>query len=103
VVWAMGANAFFSPLVRIQTERGHKVADTGPYKFIRHPGYIGAMIFSLGIPLMLGSWWAVIPGLVSMILYFIRTALEDKTLQDELPGYLDYTQCVKYRLIPGVW
>jgi len=103
VVWAMSANTFFSPQVRIQTERGHTVANTGPYKFIRHPGYIGAMVFSLGIPLMLGSWWALIPGLISVILYIVRTALEDRTLLDELPGYVDYAQSVKFRLIPGVW
>ena len=103
VVWAMSANAFFSAQVRIQTERGHTVANTGPYKLIRHPGYIGAMIFSLGIPLMLGSWWAVIPGVFSVILYIVRTALEDRTLLDELPGYVDYAQSVKFRLIPGVW
>ncbi len=79
------------------------MANTGPYKFIRHPGYIGAVIFSLGIPLMLGSWWAVIPGILSVILYIVRTALEDRTLLDELPGYVDYAQSVKFRLIPGVW
>ena len=103
VVWAMGANAFFSPIVRIQEERGHTVAKGGPYKLIRHPGYLGAITFSLGIPLLLASWWAVIPGLGSVILYFVRTALEDQTLKEELPGYADYTKQVKYRLIPGIW
>ena len=103
LVWAMSVNAFSSTQVRIQTDRGHTVANTGPYIFIRHPGYIGAMIFSLGIPLMLGSWWALIPGFTFVILYIIRTALEDRTLLDELPGYVDYAQYVKYRLVPGVW
>ena len=103
VVWAMGANAFFSPLVRIQEERGHQVADTGPYKYIRHPGYVGAIIFTVGIPILLGSWWALMPNLIAAVLYFIRTALEDKTLIAELEGYVDYAKRVRFRLIPGVW
>lgn len=103
VVWAMGANAFFSPLVRIQEERGHIVADGGPYRFIRHPGYVGAIIFSLGIPLLLESWWALIPGIGSVVLYFIRASLEDQTLQKELLGYAEYALRVKYKLIPGIW
>jgi len=103
VVWAMSANTFFSPQVRIQTERGHTVANTGPYKFIRHPGYVGAIIFTVGVPILLGSWWALIPNIAAVILFIIRTALEDKTLIEELPGYTDYEQRVKYRLIPGFW
>jgi protein-S-isoprenylcysteine O-methyltransferase Ste14 len=103
VVWAMSANAFFSPQVRIQEERGHQVADTGPYKFIRHPGYLGAILFTTGVPILLGSWWALIPNLIAVILYIIRTALEDQTLYEELPGYVEYVQRVKFKLIPGVW
>jgi protein-S-isoprenylcysteine O-methyltransferase Ste14 len=103
VVWAISANTFFSAQVRIQTERSHTVANTGPYKFIRHPGYVGAILFSLGVPVMLASWWAVIPGMISVILYVVRTSLEDKTLQEELPGYSDYAEQVEFRLIPGVW
>ena len=103
VVWAMGANTFFSPLVRIQEERGHVVADGGPYRLIRHPGYLGAIIFSVGIPILLGSWWALIPGVVSVVLYFVRSHLEDQTLQDELPGYAEYAQRVKFKLLPGIW
>lgn len=103
LVWAMGANAFFSPLVRIQTERNHQVADGGPYQFIRHPGYVGAMLFSVGVPLQLGSWWSLIPGILSIGLFILRTWLEDQTLQEELPGYQAYAQRVKYRLLPGVW
>jgi protein-S-isoprenylcysteine O-methyltransferase Ste14 len=103
VVWAMGANAFFSPLVRIQTDRGHTVAAGGPYQFIRHPGYLGAIIFTVGVPLMLGSWWAIIPALAADVLFILRTKLEDQTLVEELAGYQEYTQQIKYRLVPGVW
>jgi len=103
VVWAMGANFFFSPLVRIQEERGHQVADKGPYKLIRHPGYLGAIMFTVGIPILLGSWWALIPNLIAVLLYLVRTVLEDQTLIEELPGYKEYAQFVKSRLIPGVW
>jgi len=103
LVWAMGANAFFSPLVRIQEERGHTVAAGGPYRVIRHPGYFGAIIFSISIPILLGSWWAVIPGLLAALLFIVRTALEDLTLQEELPGYQEYVEEVKYRLMPRVW
>ena len=99
----MGANAFFSPLVRIQKERGHTVAAGGPYRVIRHPGYLGAMLFSISVPLMLASWWAVIPGLASVVLYIVRTSLEDQTLQDELSGYREFSERVKFRLIPGLW
>jgi protein-S-isoprenylcysteine O-methyltransferase Ste14 len=103
VAWAMGANAFFSPIMRIQEDRGHQVAKGGPYQLIRHPGYLGAIIFSLGIPLLLGSWWALIPGTMSALLYIVRTGLEDQTLQEELPGYREYAGQVIYRLIPRVW
>ena len=103
IVWAMGANPFFSVVVRIQEERGHTVSSTGPYRFVRHPGYLGAAIFSTAIPLLLGSWWAVIPGATASLLFVLRTYLEDKTLQEELPGYISYTQEVKFRMIPGIW
>jgi protein-S-isoprenylcysteine O-methyltransferase Ste14 len=103
IVWALASNAYFSPVVRIQDERGHTVTDIGPYRLIRHPGYLGAILFSLGIPLLLESWWALIPGLISVVLYFLRTALEDQTLSEELGGYREYTERVKFRLIPGVW
>jgi protein-S-isoprenylcysteine O-methyltransferase Ste14 len=103
VVWAMGANNFFSPLVRIQEEKGHQVAEGGPYQYIRHPGYVGAILFTIGIPLLLASWWALIPNLIAVILYFVRTALENRTLIEELPGYADYVKSVKFRFIPGVW
>ena len=103
LVWAMSANSFFSPMVRIQGERGHRVADGGPYRFFRHPGYLGAIGFSLGVPLLLGSCWALIPGVLASGLYVLRAILEDNTLAAELPGYAEYRERVKYRLIPGIW
>lgn len=101
--WAMIANAYFSTVVRIQRERGHTVCRTGPYRFVRHPGYVGFMLQSLGIPLLLGSWWALLPGIVAIALMIIRTAFEDRTLQAELPGYQEYVREVHYRLLPGFW
>ena len=98
VVWATGTNAFFSQVVRIQTERGHTVVSSGPYRYVRHPAYVGMILVVLGAPIMLGSWWALIPGVISAVLVIVRTALEDKTLQAELPGYADYAQRTRYRL-----
>lgn len=103
IVWAMGANAYFSPVMRIQSERGHQVQTGGPYRWVRHPGYVGAILFTVAVPLMLGSWWGAIPGAAGGVLYVVRTALEDRTLQEELAGYREYAQRVKYRLVPGVW
>lgn len=101
--WVMTANTFLSTFVRIQEERGHSTVTGGPYRFVRHPMYAGILMMSLGMPLLLGSWWALVPGLLNIGLFFIRTTLEDKTLQAELPGYVEYTRQVHYRLIPGVW
>ena len=102
-MWAMVSNAYFSEVVRIQEDRGHQVATDGPYRFVRHPGYSGAILSLLGSPLLLGSWWAFIPAVIGIGGYVLRTALEDKTLQLELEGYQAYTEQVHYRLIPGVW
>ncbi len=103
VLWAMATNKFFATTVRIQEERGHKVVDAGPYHFVRHPGYVGSLVYTLLIPLVLGSYWTFIPALLTIILLITRTALEDDTLRQELPGYLEYTHKVRYRLIPGIW
>ncbi len=103
VVWATGVNAYFSQVVRIQTERGHTVISNGPYRYVRHPAYVGMILVVLGAPIMLGSWWALIPGAISAALAIIRTVLEDKMLQAELAGYVDYTQHTRYRLVPGIW
>jgi protein-S-isoprenylcysteine O-methyltransferase Ste14 len=103
VFWVMTANTFLSTIVRIQGERGHYVVTTGPYRYVRHPMYAGLLLTFWGIPLLLGSWWALVPGLLNAILFVVRTALEDRTLQAELPGYPEYAQKVRNRLIPGVW
>ena len=102
-MWAMVSNAYFSEVVRIQKDRGHQVATDGPYRFVRHPGYSGAILGFFGASLLLGSWWALIPAGFGVGGYILRTALEDKMLQLELEGYLAYTEQVHYRLIPGVW
>ena len=99
----MVSNAFFSEGVRIQEERGHTVATGGPYQYVRHPGYSGAILAQLSTPFLLGSPWAMIPSLASAALYIARTVLEDKTLTAELPVYNDYTRQTRYRLLPGVW
>ncbi|HSN93742.1 MAG TPA: isoprenylcysteine carboxylmethyltransferase family protein [Anaerolineaceae bacterium] len=101
--YAFITNAFFSGTVRIQDERGHKVVSNGPYGWLRHPGYLGSLITNLGIPLLLDSAWAFIPAIFFGILFILRTRLEDRFLQQNLPGYRDYAQKVRYRLFPGVW
>ena len=102
-VWAAASNAFFSQIVRIQSERGHTVATSGPYHYVRHPAYIGAILIELAMPVLLASWWAFIPSVLSLILLIVRTALEDRTLQAELTGYADYARRVRHRLLPGIW
>ena len=101
--WALAENRFFSSVVRIQTERGHVVCDTGPYRVVRHPGYAGNMLALFGIVLALGSIWVLIPAVVASIIAVMRTVLEDRTLQEELPGYRDYARRVRYRLVPGIY
>ena len=101
--WAMASNKFFSGTVRIQKERGHTVASGGPYRYVRHPGYVGYIASWIATSLALGSLWALIPAGLVMGLMVVRTALEDKTLQAELDGYKDYAARVRYRLLPGVW
>lgn len=96
-------NRFFSGTVRIQSERGHQVVSTGPYRVVRHPGYAGGLLGFLLIPVLLDSWWAYVPSLLLMLVMIVRTALEDKTLQEELPGYKEFARKTRYRLIPGIW
>jgi len=96
-------NSFLSTVVRIQEEREHKVISTGPYHYVRHPMYAGFLLFMMGTPLLLGSWYGVLLGLVFMIVLARRAVLEERTLQKELRGYADYMAQVKYRLIPYIW
>lgn len=103
VTWATASNAFFSQIVRIQAERGHAVASGGPYRHLRHPAYLGAILFELAVPVLLASGWAAIPSALGVLLLLLRTALEDRALQAELSGYADYARQVRYRLLPGVW
>ena len=103
VVWATGANAFFSQIVRIQTERGHTVATGGPYQLVRHPSYVGMILAELGTSAMLGSWLSLIPGGVSAALIILRTGMEDRLLLAELGGYKEFAGRTRYRLVPGVW
>ena len=102
-VWATASNAFFSQIVRIQPERGHVAVTGGPYRYVRHPGYAGAILFELAVPVLLASWWVFIPSVLGAVLLVLRTALEDRTLQAELAGYTDYVRKVPYRLLPGIW
>jgi protein-S-isoprenylcysteine O-methyltransferase Ste14 len=101
--YAIIENRFFSGMVRIQTDRGHHVVTSGPYRWVRHPGYAGSLITYLFIPVLLDSWWTFIPACSLLVILSIRTYLEDKTLQEELPGYEEYVKKVRYRLIPWVW
>ena len=101
--YALIENRFFSGVVRIQTDRGHHVISSGPYRWLRHPGYAGALLTYLASPFFLDSIWTLVPAVLLTVVLVIRTLLEDKTLQEELPGYLDYAGRVRYRLLPGVW
>jgi len=101
--WAMIVNPFFEPTVRIQKDRGHKVITSGPYKIVRHPGYLAGILFALSAPLIIGSLYTFIPVGIYTLLIVIRTLLEDRTLHKELNGYSKYAEKVRYRLIPGLW
>ena len=103
VAWAMRCNRFFSAVVRIQKDRGHTVVSSGPYGFVRHPGYTGMSAFTLVTPLILDSRWAFVPAAATVAVTVLRTALEDRTLQNELDGYADYARRVKFKLVPGIW
>jgi len=104
LIWrVMRENTYLSQMVRIQDDREHRVITTGPYRYVRHPMYVGVILFIVCVPLALGSWWAGIPAGLIAGLFVLRTALEDRTLHDELPGYREYATQVRYRLMPGVW
>jgi protein-S-isoprenylcysteine O-methyltransferase Ste14 len=101
--WAQAVNPYFEPGVRIQSERHQHVVDTGPYRFVRHPGYIAALLLFFGMALALRSLWALIPAVIASSLLVLRTSWEDRLLLAELPGYREYALRVRWRLVPGVW
>jgi len=101
--WAMAVNRYYSAVVRIQKDRGQTVVTDGPYRFVRHPSYASGIVGWLVTPIMLGSLWAFIPCSLAALVTVIRTALEDKTLLEELDGYKEYAAQVRYRLLPGIW
>ena len=102
-LWVFRENSFAAPVVKLQSERAHHVVSTGPYAYVRHPMYSGMMLFFVGVPLLLGSWWGVVMAPAFFLLFAIRARIEERTLIQGLPGYADYTARVRYRLIPGVW
>jgi protein-S-isoprenylcysteine O-methyltransferase Ste14 len=102
-IWAMVVNNYYSRIVRIQGDRGHNVVTDGPYRFVRHPSYIGSILAWACAALVLGSWIALVPVALIAVTLTVRTALEDRTLQEELAGYREYAQQTRYRLVPGVW
>jgi protein-S-isoprenylcysteine O-methyltransferase Ste14 len=103
IMWVMRENSFAVPVVKLQTERGHRAISTGPYAFVRHPMYSGTVLFFIGAPLLLGSWWGVAIAPLFAVLFAIRSGIEEQTLIKGLPDYADYAERVRYRLIPGLW
>jgi protein-S-isoprenylcysteine O-methyltransferase Ste14 len=100
---AMLANPFLATTVRIEDERGHRVATEGLYRYVRHPMYVGVISSWVASPIFLGSWWALIPNVLACFLLVLRTFMEDRTLHKELEGYIEYARKVRYRLVPGIW
>jgi protein-S-isoprenylcysteine O-methyltransferase Ste14 len=103
IFWTLAANTYLSRMARIQEDRGQVVVTAGPYRFVRHPMYSGIILLFIGMPIALGSLWALLPGAVIGALFVLRTAKEDRMLRDELSGYAEYAQRVRYRLVPRVW
>jgi protein-S-isoprenylcysteine O-methyltransferase Ste14 len=103
ILWVMRENSFAAPVVKVQTERGHRVIDTGPYALVRHPMYTGTLLFFIGAPLMLGSWWGVAMAPLFLVLFAVRAGIEERALVAGLTGYADYVARVRYRLLPGLW
>lgn len=99
--WAMAVNSYFECTVLVRENQ--QVCKSGPYRFVRHPGYAAGIVSFLAAPLILGSWWGLVPSAMLVIMLVVRTAMEDRTLKKELPGYREYTRTTRYRLIPGVW
>jgi protein-S-isoprenylcysteine O-methyltransferase Ste14 len=103
IMWVMRENSFAAPVIKLQTERGHRVVSTDPYAWVRHPMYSGTVLFFVGAPLLLGSWWGVAMSPLFAVLFAIRIAIEERALIAGLPDYSDYTTRVRYRLVPGLW
>lgn len=102
-LWAMHVNRFFSSVVRIQEERGHQLVTTGPYAWVRHPGYLAGLLVIVSSGVALGSWFSAVPIVLMLPALFVRTVKEDRFLKQNLPGYLDYSAKVRYRMLPGTW
>jgi protein-S-isoprenylcysteine O-methyltransferase Ste14 len=103
IMWVMRANSFAAPVIKLQTERGHRVISTGPYAWVRHPMYSGTVLFFVGTPLLLGSWWGVALSPSFIVLFAVRSGIEERALLAGLSGYTDYAARVRSRLLPGVW
>jgi protein-S-isoprenylcysteine O-methyltransferase Ste14 len=103
IMWVFRENSFAAPVVKVQAARHHHVISSGPYAFVRHPMYSGIMLFFFGVPLLLGSWWGVAIAPVFTVLFGIRARIEERALIEGLPGYADYAERVRYRLVPGLW
>ncbi len=103
IMWVMRENSFAAPVIKLQTERGHHVVSTGPYAWVRHPMYSGTILFFIGVPLLLGSWWGVAMAPLFFVLFAVRSGIEERALIAGLPGYADYAARVRYRLLPGLW
>ncbi|MBT1511598.1 isoprenylcysteine carboxylmethyltransferase family protein [Bradyrhizobium sp. SRL28] len=103
IMWVFRENSFAAPVVKVQAERHHRVVSSGPYAFVRHPMYSGIMLFFVGVPLLLGSWWGVAIAPVFAVLFAIRARIEERALVEGLPDYADYAERVRYRLVPGLW
>lgn len=103
IMWVFRENSFAAPVVKVQAERHHRVVSSGPYAVVRHPMYSGIMLFFVGVPLLLGSWWGVAIAPLFAVLFGIRARIEERALVDGLPGYADYAARVRYRLVPGLW
>ena len=102
-VWAMVENPYFSGVARIQEDRGQEPVTSGPYRFVRHPSYAGALVASLALPVMLDALWALVPATFMVAALVVRTGLEDRMLRAELEGYQRYAEETPHRLMPGVW
>ena len=103
IMWVMRENSFAAPVIKLQTERGHRVISTGPYALVRHPMYSGTVLFCVGAPLLLGSWWGVAMSPLFAVLFAVRIAIEERALIAGLPDYAGYAARVRYRLVPGLW